>query len=314
MQYQPLGNTGYQVSRFCFGTLTLGPIGAQLPLDKGVALLRQAADLGINFFDTAQLYANYDYLAAAFADRPEIIIASKSFADTYDEMAWAVEEARIGLRRDKIDIFLMHEQRDAEAIRENWGAMEYLLAAKANGIIGAVGISTHNVSAAQAAAEMPEIEVLHCIFNYQGVGVLGGTIDDMRKAMEAARTNGKGVYGMKALGGGALMSEARKAMTWAYAQDCQDSLAIGMKDEAELLTNFAWLHGQEAPQAEQVKLLDRNLAFEEEPTCRKCGKCLERCAQQALYYEEYSVGWHKDRCLYCGYCIAACPWFCISFC
>lgn len=315
MEYRALGNSGYTVSRLAFGTLTVGPIAANLPLQKGAALLSDAIEMGVNFFDTAQQYANYDYLALALQNcDKEVILASKSYAESYDEMAFAVEEARIALRRDKIDIFLLHEVRDVAQLEERLPALEYLHHAKANGVVGAVGLSTHYADVARLAAALPEIEIIHAMYNRRGIGIRGGTLAEMREALAVARAAGKGVYTMKAIGGGALMHEAREALTWAFAQEEADAVAVGMKDSAELITNIGWLAGTEPPEAARVMLLDRHMAFDKEPACHKCGACIARCPQQALSATEDGVAWHKESCLYCGYCIAACPWFCISFC
>ncbi len=315
MDYTFLGQSKLWVSKICFGSLTLSPISANLPLAMGADLLKAAFDLGINFFDTAQLYQNYQYFEQAFAyTDKQVIIASKSYAETYREMALAVEEARLGLKRDRLDIMLLHEQRDDQAIIEHLPALEFLIDAKANGIISAIGISTHNVAAVRQATQMPEIDIIHAIYNQAGIGILGGNANDMAQAILAAKAAGKGVYGMKALGGGALINRAESALKWAFNQNIVDVWAIGMKDLAELSTNLAWYNGLVATQQDQVLAIDRNLAFESEPTCRKCGACLKRCAQEALFFKDDTIGWHKQKCLYCGYCIAACPWFCISFC
>ena len=315
MQYRPLGNSGYTVSRLCFGVLTLGPLAAALPLSRGADVLRAALAAGVNFFDTAQYYRTYEYLALALKGwGGETVIASKSYATSAAEMACAVEEARLALRRDKIDIFLLHEQRDGKTLLENRPALEYLLQAKSLGIVGAVGISTHDVSAAQLAASWPEIDVIHAMFNLRGLGIRGGSLEDMRTALALARANGKGIYTMKAIGGGALMREAKEAVTWAFAQEEADAVAVGIKDEAELFTNIAWLEGREAEQAELIELLPRSIACDKTPGCAKCGACLRRCPQQALALGADGVEWSRERCLFCGYCIAACPWFCLSFC
>jgi len=315
MQYRPLGNSGYDVSRLCFGALTLGPLAANLSKADGAYLLRAALEAGVNFFDTAQYYRTYDYLAPALKGWDgEAIIASKSYAENADEMSYAVEEARISLGRDKIDIFLLHEQRDDKALKANRPALEYLLQAKALGIVGAVGISTHDVSAVRLAAVMPEIDIIHAMFNMRGLGIRGGGLEDMRAALAMAQANGKGIYTMKAIGGGALMQEAKEAITWAFAQKEADAIAVGMKDEAELYTNIAWIEGREEARSSQIKLLSRNLVFDKTPACNMCRACIERCPQQALAAAEDGVEWKKERCLFCGYCIAACPWFCISLC
>ncbi len=53
MQYTNLGRTGLKVSRLCLGTMNYGP---QATEEEGHAQMDKALDLGINFFDTANVY------------------------------------------------------------------------------------------------------------------------------------------------------------------------------------------------------------------------------------------------------------------
>lgn len=53
MQYTSLGRTGLQVSRLCLGTMNFGP---QTSEADSFAMMDQALDQGINFFDTANVY------------------------------------------------------------------------------------------------------------------------------------------------------------------------------------------------------------------------------------------------------------------
>ncbi|MEG1537673.1 MAG: aldo/keto reductase, partial [Clostridiales bacterium] len=314
MQYRNLGRTGYKMSRIAFGSLTMGPLGADLPVEEANRLLSAALDKGINFIDTAQHYRNYPHIAGAIFGRTEnLIIASRSFADTYEEMAYAVEEARIALRRNRLEIFMLHEVRDEEDFRRRAGAWQYLQDAKACGIIGAIGISTHSAVMASFAAQLPELDVIHALINYRGIGILDGGLAKMEKALRQAVFAGKGVYAMKAIGGGALMQDAKAALKWAFSIDYLSGIAIGCKDLAELDTDIAWLEGRESPSAGQVLLLQRNLVFDKEPRCHGCGRCVARCAQGALILDAQNQAiWQKDLCLFCGYCIGECPWFCLS--
>ena len=57
MEYRLLGQAGFAVSRLCFGTLTLGPLQARLPVSRGGDLIRQAVlEYGVHFVDTGELY------------------------------------------------------------------------------------------------------------------------------------------------------------------------------------------------------------------------------------------------------------------
>ncbi len=90
MEYVRLGNTGLKVSRICLGCMTYGVSGRgahswTLDADKSRPLIKQALELGINFFDTANTYSDgtsEEIVGGAlrdFAQRDEVIIATKVF-------------------------------------------------------------------------------------------------------------------------------------------------------------------------------------------------------------------------------------------
>src|SRR6266702_4700119 len=59
MQYTPLGSTGLEVSRICLGTMSFGNTEEwMVEIDKTRPIVKRALDLGVNFFDTANLYSN----------------------------------------------------------------------------------------------------------------------------------------------------------------------------------------------------------------------------------------------------------------
>ncbi len=318
MDYRMLGHSGYRVSRICFGSLTMGPLCAALSLEEGAALLNEAFALGINFIDTAEQYANYPYIRKAldaYSDADKVVIATKTFAETDIQASWAIEDARMALRRDKIDIFLLHEIRNEADFAQRAGAWKLLNSMKNVGVIGAVGLSTHSAAVVSWAAQREDIDIIHCMLNKPGIGILDGDCQSMLTAIRMAKEAGKGVYTMKALGGGALMRQAREALDWAFSRPEPDAIALGCKDMAELHTNVNWLLGLPAPEAEQIKKLQRKIVFDKDPKCHGCGACVKRCASGAMHLDEnQQASWDESKCVYCGYCIAACPWFCLSFC
>ncbi|MDO4733554.1 MAG: aldo/keto reductase [Bacillota bacterium] len=318
MDYRVLGKTGISVSRICFGSLTMGPLCANLPVEQGADILYQAFLSGINFVDTAEQYQTYPYIKAALdrlEDPQRIVVSTKTYGYTDQEAAWAVEDARLALGRNQLDIFLLHEVRDVEDFQEREGAWRILQESKANGVIRAVGISTHSAAVVAWAAEQKNIDIVHPLLNMSGIGILDGCVGDMLSAIRRAGKAGKGIFSMKALGGGALMHQARQALEWAFSQQALDAVAVGCKDSRELRTNLGWFEGREPEEAASLPLLDRNIAFDKEPRCHGCGACVERCAAGAMRIgEDGSAQWEKEKCIYCGYCIAACPWFCLSFC
>src|SRR5690554_6223010 len=112
LEYRYLGQTGLLVSRLCFGSLTMGPMQANLSVQTGGRLLEAAFAMGVNFIDTAESYDNYGHIRWAL-DRgwsQKVHVATKCYATTAEEMRLSVERALQELGRDYIDIFLLHEQ------------------------------------------------------------------------------------------------------------------------------------------------------------------------------------------------------------
>jgi aryl-alcohol dehydrogenase-like predicted oxidoreductase len=313
MEYRQLGLTGMAVSRLCFGALTIGPLQAGLPLPEGARVIRAALEGGVNFIDTAELYGTYDYIREALKGyNREVIITSKSYAYTREGMQDSLERARRELDRDVVDIFLLHEQESIHTIRGHWSALEYLLEAKAKGKIRAIGISTHLVSGVEAATQVPEIEVVHPLYNIEGLGIGDGNREDMYRAIEAAHAAGKGVYSMKPLGGGNLLRRSDEALAYVLAQSAIDAVAMGMRTLEEVAMNLCLVEGNEVPSnvRTQVSQVKRSLHIEE--WCEGCGKCVERCHTGALTIQDTKARVDREQCLLCGYCGSACPLFCIK--
>ena len=128
-----------------------------------------------NFFDTAEYYNTYHYMAKAFnGDTDGLVISSKSLSESAEGMINAVEEARKALNRDVIDIFLMHEIRGMWDFSWRKKAYAALLDLKAKGIVKAIGVSTHHIDVCEAMADIPEIDVVFPLINYKGLGIRKG--------------------------------------------------------------------------------------------------------------------------------------------
>lgn len=313
MKYNILGRTGLRVSKLCFGALTIGPLQANLPLQTGAKVMMKAFEAGVNFIDTAQLYQTYAYIREALVGRKnDIIISSKSYAYTYEDMKKSVEQACRSVNREYIDIFMLHEQTSRLTLRGHQEALEYLLDAKKEGIIRAVGVSTHTVEVVRAAALMDEIDVIHPILNMKGIGICDGDTEDMLSAIEFAHYMGKGIYTMKALGGGHLSLNAREAFEWILAQPNIHAVAIGMQtlDEVALNCNVFAQGFFDTELAKAVAAQKRTLLIED--WCTGCGTCVERCQMNALTIRGGHAVANMDRCVLCGYCGASCPEFCIK--
>ncbi|MGI6037152.1 MAG: aldo/keto reductase [Limnochordia bacterium] len=303
----------WRVSRLCFGSLALGPLQNRLPLSEGAALLREGLEMGINFIDTADLYGTYPYIREALKGYAgEVIIASKSYAVTAEEMAQTVERARRELDRDRIEIWLLHEQESAHTLRGHRGAIDYLLEAKERGIIGSIGLSTHHIAGVRAGAVHEDMEIIMPLINKTGIGIVDGTAEEMCQAMELAQQMGKGLFGMKPLGGGHLRTRAEEALQFCLGLDSLASIAVGMKSRAELLMNIKLFQGEPIENDLRASVQATPRALHVESWCLGCGACVEACSAQALSIVDDRCRVDSSRCILCGYCGAACPDFALK--
>jgi aryl-alcohol dehydrogenase-like predicted oxidoreductase/ferredoxin len=312
MKYNKLGNTSIEISPLCFGTLTISPTQKNFHPSKAAELICQAYDLGVNFFDTAELYDTYEPLAIALQSHPELVITSKSYAVTFAEMRQSIELARQKLNRDYIDIFALHEVETMASLKGHQGALEYLEEAKSKGIIKAIGISTHTVAGVRAGATDPRIEVIHPLLNQSGIGIKDGTVNDMIEAIMTAREFSKGIYAMKVLGGGHLSGDAATAIHFVTNLHCTDSIAIGIQSLAELKLNLHLIHNEEVPDilAAEVSRIERFLEIA--AWCQGCGRCVAKCSFGALIMDNGKPKVLQDKCVRCSYCARVCPEFCIK--
>lgn len=316
MQYRTLGGTGLTVSRLCFGALTIGPLQARLSPEEGGRVVRAAVEAGFTFFDTAELYGTYPHLRRGLEGvTGEVHLASKSYAPDADGMRQSLETALRELGRESLSLFLLHEVDSAAQLRGHAGALEYLLTAKARGLVRAIGISTHSAEAVRAAALAPEIDVIHPLVNRAGLGIKGG-LPAMLEALALAAATGKGLYLMKPLGGGHLGASAAESLAWALRRPEAAAVAVGMRSEAEVRVNaglVARLAGEPgAPDEEELARRGAEVATTRrwlhiEGWCAGCGECVGTCPAGALTLVDGRVAVDRERCLLCGYCGAACP-------
>jgi len=301
MDYRYLGNSGLLVSRLCFGSLTMGPLQAKLSIEEGAALLKEAFDRGINFVDTAELYNNYEYIKHAIKSRRDkVIISAKSYAYSTETAEVSLQKAMKELNTDYIDIFSLHEH------------LAYFIKAKEKGYIRAVGISTHNVAAVVAALRYPEIQIIHPILNIAGLGIIDGSKDEMLEAIEHAAKAGKGIYSMKALGGGNLIHSAKECFDFVLSNQNIHSVAVGMQSIAEIINNIAVFEGREAPEEVKNQINNKQRKLLIDSWCNGCGSCIDKCQQKALKLVDGKTQVNSEKCVLCGYCSAYCADFCIK--
>jgi aryl-alcohol dehydrogenase-like predicted oxidoreductase len=219
MEYRSLGRTGVQVSAACLGTMTFG----WEPEDWGsyeqtaIEVTHRALDLGINFFDTADVYARGEserILGKALAlrqSRDRVVLATKchgKMSDT-DPNAWGnsarhvIEACEASLKRlgtDYIDLYQLHRPQPMIPIDETLRGLDQLVR---SGKVRYVGCSTFsawqvceayyvakNLGTATFATEQPPYNLLDRRVE--------------RELLPFCRTYGLGVIPWSPLAGGML--------------------------------------------------------------------------------------------------------------
>jgi len=158
MEYKNLGKSGLKVSRICLGCMTYGVSdrGAHswtLDEEKSRPLIKQAIELGINFFDTANTYSDgtsEEFVGRAlkdFARREEIVVATKVYfpmregpnARSLSRKA-IMTEIDASLRRlgmDYVDLYQIHRWDKTTPIEETLEALHDVIKAGKARYIGA---------------------------------------------------------------------------------------------------------------------------------------------------------------------------------
>lgn len=308
-----LGATGIEITPLVFGTLPLGPLQARLSSEEGGKLIRHAVEAGVNLLDTAELYETYPHIRAGLAGYGgDCYIATKTHANDGTTARQHVERALRELGRERLDIVHLHGARVADPFVERTAVLDELCAMKEEGKIAHVGLSAHYICAVQKAADHPEIEVIHPLINETGMGILDGTAAEMAAAIAACARAGKGVYAMKALAGGNLISRARQSLRFVLGLEGVHGIAVGMLSREQIDANLA-LFRDGIIDEEQWQVLEsrqRKLKIMER-FCKGCGFCVTACTNEALAVVEGTARVDEERCILCGYCAAECPEFMI---
>lgn len=152
MEYTNIGNTDIKVSKLCVGAMSFGQPGTMhdWTLDKkqSETVIAHALDLGINFFDTANVYSNgtsEEYLGKALKQhisREKVVIASKVYFNPGRLSKESIEREIDGslkrLGTDYLDLYIIHRFDYQTPIEETMSVLDKLVK---SGKVRAIGAS-----------------------------------------------------------------------------------------------------------------------------------------------------------------------------
>lgn len=224
MDYTHLGRTGLLVSKLCLGTMNFGPFTTE---EDSFKIMDRAHDLGINFFDTADVYGwkkgegvTENIIGRWFAQggrrREKTVLATK----VHGEMGnWPNEKKLSGLhirkacdaslkrlQTDYIDIYQMHHIDTETPFEEIWEAMEYLVRQGKVIYVGSSNFGGWHIAHAQELAKQRHFMGL--VSEQSLYNLTARTIE--LEVIPSCRHYGLGIIPWSPLGGGLLGGVLKK--------------------------------------------------------------------------------------------------------
>ncbi len=253
MEMRSLGVAGIAVSPLGLGTVKIGrnqqvkyPTGFTLPDDAAVRdLLHLARDLGINLIDTAPAYgSSEERLGALLPGRNDWVIVTKVgeiFERGYSEFDFSAAHTRMSverslrrLRRDHLDVVLVHSSGDDLAIIQGEEVMAELERLKQAGLIRAYGMSTKSLAGGNWIVDHTDVVMATC----------NPTDTQDLPVIARAHAQGKGVLVKKGLMSGHADSSAggggvEEALRFVFSQAGVSSVIVGTINPDHLRQNVA---------------------------------------------------------------------------
>ncbi len=313
-----LGGTGLTVSEIGFGGIPIIP----LSVEDGAAVVRHCYDLGITFFDTANVYRDSEKKVgqALCGVRDKVVIATKTLRRDAETVEKHIRLSLENLKTDRIDLYQLHNVSNEDTLGQvlaPGGAYGAAKKAKEEGAVRFIGFSSHNVKFAAGVCHRGLFSTVQVPFNFIET-------EAAEELFGVARDMGMGVIGMKPLGGGLLQ---RPDLCFKFLQRYPGLVPIpGVISKAEM-DEIVSLYRTRRPLTEK-DLADMEKIRADLGTrfCHRCGYCLP-CEKgvripEALGFRsilkrfqgETALNFSRDalksaeNCDRCGACIERCPY------
>lgn len=252
MDYTYLGRSGLRVSRLVLGTMNFGPVTTEADSHQ---IMNRAVDVGINFFDTANVYG-WDKKGstesiignwfAASGKREDVVLATKVYGSMGDgpnseglsakHIRRQVEASLKRLQTDYLDLYQFHHVQRNTPWEEIWQAMDVLIQ---QGKVLYVGSSNfagwHIAQASEAAASR---HFLGLVSEQSIYNLLNRKVE--LEVLPAARHYGLGVIPWSPLAGGLLSGVLAKGKTAVRgADDYRKGLLADNRDKIKAFEAFS---------------------------------------------------------------------------
>lgn len=252
MQFTQLGRTGLKVSRICLGTMNFGPHTTEPDSD---AIMDKAHEVGINFFDTANVYGwkkgegvTEQIVGRWFAQgggrREKTVIATKVYGGMGDwpnesrlsalHIKRACEGSLKRLQTDHIDLYQMHHVDRNTPWEEIWQAMEQLVQAGKVLYVGSSNFAGWHIAQANEIAKQRHFLGL---VSEQSLYNLDARMIEL-EVIPACKAYGLGLIPWSPLAGGLLGGALEKVKQGRRASDEQQKRMTEIRPRLEQYEKF----------------------------------------------------------------------------
>jgi hypothetical protein len=332
LNYRVLGKTGLKVTTVGFGTM----------ITSDPSVIERAADLGINYFDTARGYqsGNCERMvgAALKARRNKVFLSTKSGAPTKELALAELDTSLRELGTDHVDIWYLHGKSKPADLKDE--LIEAQQIARKAGKIRFAGVSTHGGQKELAPAIVARKDHFDVMLTTYNFAMAPAIADSIKLVAEA----GLGVVAMKVMAGGERALRANPdgdrikgilkreggtlaALKWVLQNNGVHTTIPSITDMEQLDEN---LRAMAAPfGTSDQKVLESRMERLGPHYCNMCGECEGACAKglpvadvlrfymYSANYGEFGLGLEHFRelpkhlqavrCSDCLECTVSCP-------
>lgn len=321
MEKRRLGRTGLMVSALGLGGI--GFIGQyRKSKDQALKVINMALDAGVNFIESARAYFDSEEIIGEVMKtrRKECFLATKSYLRSAAQMEKEIERSLSALKTDYIDLYQIHHIQylyELENVLGPTGSYAALLSAKKEGVIGHIGVTSHNPKILEEVLRTNKFDTVQYPFN-------PAETEFYEKITPVCKELDIGSIIMKPLCGGRLKS-VESALSFILSHDISTVIPgcvtpEQMELDIKIAEEYRSLTGEEKlALSEEIKKLPDQF-------CRRCRYCegvcpqelkisdVFRCEEYLILNATYARNEYKsleklaDACIDCGKCEEICPY------
>jgi predicted aldo/keto reductase-like oxidoreductase len=209
IEKRSLGRTGEMLSIIGFGGII---VKDATPADAS-AIVKEAIDRGINYFDVAPSYGDAEIKLGPALEpyRKNVFLACKTTERSKDKSRVELEQSLKNLRTDHFDLYQLHAVttlKDVDTIFNPGGAIETFKAARQEGKVRFIGFSAHSVEAAMALMDRFDFDTILFPVNFStwNAGNFGPQV------LARAKEKKMGILALKAMAKGPWPQDANRSM------------------------------------------------------------------------------------------------------